>query len=111
MPTCDPWRGLAAASRRRDRYREPYRARSTASRADSIRTKPRSRRSSHCAVIESQDNELPRRLSATSSRAHLKFLSLDERSTMQWFGKALGSILGFAAGGPLGSLLGLALGH
>jgi DnaJ like chaperone protein len=30
---------------------------------------------------------------------------------MQWFGKALGSILGFAAGGPIGSLLGLALGH
>jgi DnaJ like chaperone protein len=30
---------------------------------------------------------------------------------MQWFGKAFGSILGFAAGGPIGSLLGLALGH
>jgi DnaJ like chaperone protein len=30
---------------------------------------------------------------------------------MQWFGKAVGSILGFAAGGPIGSLLGLALGH
>ncbi len=30
---------------------------------------------------------------------------------MQWIGKAVGSLLGFAAAGPIGSLLGLVLGH
>src|SRR5690606_4867384 len=30
---------------------------------------------------------------------------------MQWVGKAVGSLLGFAAAGPIGSLLGLVLGH
>ncbi|HEX5420127.1 MAG TPA: co-chaperone DjlA [Gammaproteobacteria bacterium] len=30
---------------------------------------------------------------------------------MQWIGKAVGGILGFATGGPLGSVLGLVVGH
>jgi DnaJ like chaperone protein len=30
---------------------------------------------------------------------------------MQWFGKALGGIIGLAAAGPIGSLIGLLLGH
>jgi DnaJ like chaperone protein len=30
---------------------------------------------------------------------------------LQWVGKAVGSLLGFAAAGPIGSLLGLVLGH
>ena len=30
---------------------------------------------------------------------------------MQWFGKAIGGILGFATAGPLGSLVGVLLGH
>lgn len=30
---------------------------------------------------------------------------------MQWYGKAIGGILGFVAAGPLGSLLGIAIGH
>ncbi len=30
---------------------------------------------------------------------------------MQWFGKAIGAIVGFAAGGPIGSVLGALLGH
>lgn len=30
---------------------------------------------------------------------------------MQWLGKAVGGVLGFAAGGPFGSALGLVLGH
>jgi DnaJ like chaperone protein len=32
-------------------------------------------------------------------------------ASMQWYGKAIGGILGFVAAGPLGSLLGLAIGH
>jgi DnaJ like chaperone protein len=31
--------------------------------------------------------------------------------SMQWFGKAIGGILGFAAAGPIGSLVGVVLGH
>jgi DnaJ like chaperone protein len=30
---------------------------------------------------------------------------------MQWFGKALGGIIGFVTGGPVGSVLGIILGH
>ena len=30
---------------------------------------------------------------------------------MQWFGKAVGGVLGFVAAGPIGSLLGLVIGH
>jgi DnaJ like chaperone protein len=32
-------------------------------------------------------------------------------ASMQWYGKAIGGILGFVAAGPLGSLLGVAIGH
>jgi DnaJ like chaperone protein len=31
--------------------------------------------------------------------------------SMQWFGKAVGGVLGFVAGGPIGSLLGVVIGH
>ena len=30
---------------------------------------------------------------------------------MQWFGKAVGGIIGFVTAGPVGSVLGIILGH
>src|SRR5690606_35485176 len=58
-----------------------------------------------------QDDDATHGWQATSAGKRARALSCAHGATMQWVGKAIGGILGLAAGGVPGSLIGIAIGH
>src|SRR5688572_8539018 len=105
MPTGDPWRRSANDRRRRDRCRAPCRVRRARGFRDWIRIASRSKRS----LVARRTKDTIMSLRGASRQLHTApHRELGER--MQWLGKGIGGLVG-ALFGPVGSLVGVLIGH
>src|SRR5437899_2915243 len=68
-------------------------------------------RSSRCVGVESRDNEPTRRRSATVDERARTSDSALRGATMQWYGKALGGLIGFILARQVGAVVGVLMGH